>query len=109
MIGVPKGSGNWFEQQWGWISNLGKANPWTMAFAAATLIIILGFKRFAPKIPGALIAVILLIAVSAATDAASHGVARSARCRAVSRPSACRREDVLRRDPGDPDRARASS
>ena len=75
MIGVPKGSGNWFEQQWGWISNLGKANPWTMAFAAATLIIILGFKRFAPKIPGALIAVVLLIAVSAATDAASHGVA----------------------------------
>lgn len=75
MIGVPKGTGNWFQQQWGWISNLGSANPWTVAFAAATLIIILGFRRFAPKIPGALIAVVLLIAVSAATDAASHGVA----------------------------------
>ena len=75
MIGVSKGTGNWFQQQWGWISNLGSANPWTMAFAAATLIIILGFKRFAPKVPGALVAVILLIAVSAATDAASHGVA----------------------------------
>ena len=75
MIGVPKGTGNWFQQQWGWISNIGSANAWTVAFAAATLIIILGFKRFAPKIPGALVAVIVLIAVSAATDAASHGVA----------------------------------
>ena len=74
MIGVPKGTGNWFQQQWGWISNIGKTNPWTLAFALATLIIILGFKRFAPKVPGALVAVILLIAVSAATDAASHGV-----------------------------------
>ncbi|HET7899825.1 MAG TPA: SulP family inorganic anion transporter [Candidatus Nanopelagicales bacterium] len=75
LLGIPKGTGNWFEQQWSWISNLGQANPWTVAFGAATILIILGFKRFAPKIPGALVAVILLIALSSATNAASHGVA----------------------------------
>lgn len=75
MLGVPKGKGNWFEQQWAWISNLGSANLWTVGFAVGTLAIILGCKRWAPKVPGALIAVILFIAISAATDAASHGVA----------------------------------
>jgi MFS superfamily sulfate permease-like transporter len=39
------------------------------------LAIIVGFKRFAPKVPGAIIAVLLLIGVSALTDASTHGVA----------------------------------
>src|SRR6185503_19269447 len=47
----------------------------TLAFAAATLVIIVAFKRFAPKVPGAIVAVVLLIGVSAATDASAHGVA----------------------------------
>ena len=35
----------------------------------------MAFKRFAPKVPGAIVAVVLLIVVSAATDASTHGVA----------------------------------
>ena len=46
----------------------------TFAFAAATIIIIKGFERYLAKVPGAIVAVVLLIIVSAATDAASHGV-----------------------------------
>ncbi len=75
MLGIPKGSGNWLEQQWYVITNLGDTNLWTLAFALGTLAIILGFRRWAPQVPGALVAVILLIAISAATDAAAHGVA----------------------------------
>ena len=75
MFGIPKGTGNWFEQQWHFITNLGSTNAWTLAFAVMTLVIILGFKRFAPKVPGALIAVIVTISLSAILDAASHGVA----------------------------------
>ncbi|MGV8964781.1 MAG: SulP family inorganic anion transporter [Cellulomonas sp.] len=75
MLGVPKGSGNWLAQQWHLITNLDQLSWPTTAFAAATLVIIVGFKRFAPKIPGAIVAVVLLIAVSAATSASTNGVA----------------------------------
>ena len=75
MLGIPKGTGNWFEQQWSTITHLGDANAWTVAFAAGALLIILGFKRFVPKVPGAVVAVILSIILSATLDASSHGVA----------------------------------
>jgi high affinity sulfate transporter 1 len=75
MLGIPKGSGGWLEQQWHLLTSLGDLSATTAAFAVATLAIIMGFKRFAPQIPGAIVAVVLLIAVSAATDASKHGVA----------------------------------
>lgn len=74
MLGIVKGTGNWFEQQWDWISSLGDIQWKTAAFAAATILIIVGFKQFAPRVPGALIAVVVLTGISAATDAASQGV-----------------------------------
>lgn len=74
MLGVPKGTGNWFHQQWAWISNLGSTSGATAAFAAGTIVVILGCKRFAPRIPGAIIAVIGSICISAASDASTHGV-----------------------------------
>jgi len=75
MLGIPKGTGNWFEQQWSTITHVSDANGWTVAFAAGTLIIILGFKRFLPTVPGAVVAVILSIILSSLLDASSHGVA----------------------------------
>jgi high affinity sulfate transporter 1 len=75
MLGIPKGSGNWPSQQWHLITSLGDISWATFAFAVAALLIILGFKRFAPRVPGAIIAVVLLIGVSAFTDASTHGVA----------------------------------
>jgi high affinity sulfate transporter 1 len=75
MLGIPKGTGNWFEQQWWTITHVGDANAWTVGMAVGALAIILGFRRFAPSIPGAVIAVVLSIIVSSAFDASSHGVA----------------------------------
>jgi high affinity sulfate transporter 1 len=75
MLGIPKGTGSWLQQQWYLITHLDQISWTTTAYAAATLVIILGFKRFAPKVPGAIVAVVLLIIVSAATDASAHGVA----------------------------------
>ena len=75
MLGIPKGSGTWLQQQWHLITHLDQISWPTTAFAAATLVIIVGFKRLAPKVPGAIVAVVLLISVSAATDASAHGVA----------------------------------
>ncbi|MEZ5158184.1 MAG: SulP family inorganic anion transporter [Candidatus Nanopelagicales bacterium] len=75
MLGIPKGTGSWFQQQWDLITNLGSIQWLTFAFAAGTLIIIQGFKRFIPAVPGAIIAVIASIVISAAIDASSKGVA----------------------------------
>lgn len=75
MLGIPKGAGNWFEQQWNTITHLGDANLWTLAFAGGALVIIVGGKLINPKIPGAVIAVVLSIVLSNVLDAASHGVA----------------------------------
>ncbi len=75
MLGIPKGSGSWLEQQWDLITNLGSIDWLTTAFAAGTLAIILGFKKFLPAVPGAIVAVVLFIAVSAAIDASAKGVA----------------------------------
>lgn len=74
MLGLPKGTGNWFQQQWDWISDLGSISWTTTAYAAGTVAIIVGCKRFAPRVPGAIVAVIGSICVSAATAASSHGV-----------------------------------
>ncbi|MGZ4534246.1 MAG: SulP family inorganic anion transporter [Nocardioidaceae bacterium] len=75
MLGVPKGTGNWFQQQWTWLRELPDISWTTFAFTAATIVVILGLGRVLPRAPGAIIAVVGLILVSAATDAAQHGVA----------------------------------
>lgn len=75
MLGIPKGKGNWFEQQWSTLTHLTDASLWTVAFAAGTLVIIVGCKLINRKIPGAVIAVILSIVLSNVLDASSHGVA----------------------------------
>ena len=75
LLGIPKGTGNWFEQQWSTLTHLTDASLWTVAFAAGTLVIIVGSKLINPKIPGAVIAVVLSIILSNVLDASSHGVA----------------------------------
>ncbi len=74
MLGVPKGTGSWFEQQWTMITSIPDANLPTVGFAVASLALIFGFKKFMPKVPGALVAVIGSIIVSAAIDAQADGV-----------------------------------
>lgn len=75
MLGIHKGTGTWFQQQWYTITHAVDANGPTLAYAAGTLIIILGCKRFAPKVPGAVLAVVLSIGVSNALDSSANGVA----------------------------------
>lgn len=75
MLGISKGSGNWFEQQWHTLTHVSEASLWTVAFAGGTLVIIVGCKLISRKIPGAVIAVVLSIIASNLLDASSHGVA----------------------------------
>jgi high affinity sulfate transporter 1 len=75
LLGIGKGSGSWFEQQWHWITSLSSTSLTTFAFGLATIVIIQVFKRFIPVVPGAIVAVVLLTAVSALANARAHGVA----------------------------------
>ncbi len=75
MLGIPKGTGTWLEQQWHMITTIPDLSWPTLAYAAGTLAIIVGFKRFLPKVPGAIVAVLLFIALSAVLDSQSNGVA----------------------------------
>ena len=74
LLGVAKGTGTWIQNQITWIKEIPDIQWETFAFGMATILIILIFKRFAPKIPGAVVAVVLLIIVSTVTDAAANGV-----------------------------------
>src|SRR4051794_3657291 len=42
LLGIGKGSGNWFEQQWHWITSLSSISWATFGFGAATILIIRG-------------------------------------------------------------------
>lgn len=56
------------------IQNLGQTSLPTLAVSLVVLIVIVGCKRFAPKIPGALISVIGMIIVSYVFDLSARGV-----------------------------------
>jgi len=75
MLGIEKGTGTWFQQQWWTITHVVDANLPTVAFAAGALVITLGFKKFWPKVPGAIVAVIGSIIVASALDVGQDGVA----------------------------------
>jgi len=77
ILGLPKGHGRWIEQQWEWIHESAQGDiKWaTFAYGAGTIAVIVLFKRYAARVPGAIVAVVLSIVVASATDAGSHGVA----------------------------------
>ena len=75
MLGVPKGSGRWVQQQLDWIKEIPNTSWLTFGFAAFTVFCIIFFDKVAPKIPGALVAVVVTIIVSTVIDAESQGVA----------------------------------
>jgi high affinity sulfate transporter 1 len=53
---------------------LDQTNVWALGIGLLSLAIIVGLRRFAPRIPGILVAVVVSIALSAILDLASRGV-----------------------------------
>jgi SulP family sulfate permease len=62
LFGVPGTEGDFFEKAWGLITHLGETQGWTLAVGAVSLALVLGLRRFAPRVPGSLVAVVLGIA-----------------------------------------------
>lgn len=75
LIGLEKQGHGPVSQLASVFQRLGETNYATTALSVAVLAVIVGCKRFAPRAPGALIAVACSIAASAAFDFARHGIA----------------------------------
>ncbi|WP_336087082.1 SulP family inorganic anion transporter [Nocardia sp. SSK8] len=58
LFGVPKHEGNFFEQTWGLLGNLGDTQWRTLLIGLLSLAIVLGVKRWLPLVPGSLLAVV---------------------------------------------------
>jgi high affinity sulfate transporter 1 len=56
------------------LKNLEQTNPWTLAVGLLSLFLILGLKRWMPRIPGVLVAVVVAIAATTLFDLAAKGV-----------------------------------
>jgi sulfate permease, SulP family len=75
MLGVPCGFAPAGGELWEVARGLPQANLPTVALSASVLAFVLLLRRFAPKVPGALVAVVAAIAASAAWNFAGHGIA----------------------------------
>jgi MFS superfamily sulfate permease-like transporter len=74
MFGVPVDSRRAVVQLWEVLREMPRAHLPTVALSAAVLAFVLVLRRFAPKLPGALIAVVASIVASAVSDFAGHGI-----------------------------------
>jgi len=75
MLGVPLDSRRPVVQLWQAFRGLPRANLPTVALSVSVLAFVLVLRRFVPKLPGALVAVVAAIAASAVFDFAGHGIA----------------------------------
>ena len=75
LFGVEKTTGDFFEQLWGFLAHIGDTSGVTLLVGVLSLAVVLGLRRFAPAVPGSLVAVALGIAAVNVFDLAAHGVA----------------------------------
>ncbi|MEO8143945.1 MAG: SulP family inorganic anion transporter [Betaproteobacteria bacterium] len=74
LVGTPApGTGHALSDGWFVLSHIAQAHPPSIAFAVAALGALIAFRRLWPRLPGVLITVVLLTAVSYAAGFASHG------------------------------------
>ena len=74
LFGIDKEAGNFFEQAWGVITNLGDTHGRTLAVGALSLAVVLVLRRVAPVVPGSLVAVIIGVIAVEFFDLADKGV-----------------------------------
>ncbi len=75
ITGTEKSGSNTWQKVWAWITSLDEANMATLVVGVLALLLVFGIKILAPKLPGALIAVILGIGATAIFNLGDLGVA----------------------------------
>ena len=74
LFGVPKGEGDFFEQLWDLLGNLGQTSGLTLLVGLLSLVLVIALKEYAPVVPGSLVAVLLGIAAVHLFGLDDHGV-----------------------------------
>jgi sulfate permease, SulP family len=75
LFGIEGVQGNFFERVWNVLSHLDETNGWALALGLVGIALLLGGERRFPKLPVALIVVLLSIALMSWTDlAADHDI-----------------------------------
>ena len=74
LLGIEKGSGDFFEQLWHVITHLGATDGLTLLVGALSLAVIVALRRFAPVVPGSLVVVLLAIAAVKLLNLDHHGL-----------------------------------
>jgi sulfate permease, SulP family len=74
LFGIEGGTGDTIRQFVHLVTHLGDTSGATLAVGAGALALLFGLERFAPKVPGGLIALVLGIVISGALDLSQHGV-----------------------------------
>ena len=75
IFGAPKPSGNTVQKFWDVMTSVADWNWTTTIVGLTSLAILFTLARYAPKVPGALVVVVLGIAATSVFDLASDGVA----------------------------------
>ncbi|GAA4742236.1 SulP family inorganic anion transporter [Gordonia alkaliphila] len=75
LLGVDKGSGNFFGQLWAVLTRLGDVDWRTALIGILSLAGVLAFKRWLPLLPGSLVAVVAGIVAVHLLHLDAHGVA----------------------------------
>jgi MFS superfamily sulfate permease-like transporter len=75
FFGIPKASGDLMTQAWSIVRNLSTINAFTTAIGVGVLAAVLVAEHISPRVPGALIGVVVAMLVVLAFDLESRGVA----------------------------------
>ena len=75
MVGIPVSSKTSVGQLWTVLGKLRELHWPTVAVSVGVVVVICASRRLAPRLPGALLAVVAAIGLSAALDFAGHGIA----------------------------------
>ncbi|GGU34355.1 SulP family inorganic anion transporter [Nocardioides albus] len=75
LVGVEKGSGNFFEKAWDLLRHLGDVDALTILVGVSSLVVLLVLRRVVPLLPGSLAVALVCIGLTALLDLDSHGLA----------------------------------
>lgn len=75
LTGTTVSGTNSFQELWSWLGTLGEGNPATVIVGALSLAVVFGVRRFAPRVPGALVLVVGGLLASWLLELGNHGVA----------------------------------
>ena len=74
LLGIEQTNGHAYRQFWHTLTHLFQSNPWTIAVGASALGLLFVLDRYVPRVPGALVVLVVGIAASRALQLHGHGV-----------------------------------